>query len=358
LGRRFARPIARETDIVLELTGSERKALREAIQSAYPTPDDLDQFLDESLSINLAVVAGSGIPYGHIVGKLITQWAIPKGQIDRLVLALAEDTENPAIQTFGRRVLGQYLRLNPVATPFPPLDWDRDWAIPDEELQGFLPRQFSLEQDVGDLRRGLALADSVCRLSDRQGNARGTGVLIAPDLVLTNYHVLSLQPTVDLNPLAAQLTCEFGYISTALGQRMAIARRAVVATDPVVQTSPIAELDYALLRIAPTDRPVTPIPLAVPPPVAPKDPLHLLQHPAGEQMKVSLSNNGVVSVDDRRGLVLYVNATQGGSSGAPCFNGDWQLVALHHKEKATSFGGSVREGILLSAIYQEISPIL
>jgi endonuclease G len=342
---------------VLELTGPDRKALREAIQSAYPTPDDLAQFLNESLSLNLAAVAGSGIPYRFIVGKLITQWAIPKGQLDRLVLALADDTENPAIQTFCRRVLGQYLRLNPADTPSPALDWDRDWAMADEELQGFLPRQFSLEADVGELRRGLTLADSVCRLIDRQGNARGTGVLIAPDLVLTNYHVLSLQPTVDLTPLAAPLTCEFGYISTALGQRVAVDRRAMAATDPVAQASPIAELDYALLRIAPSDRPVAPVTLAAPPPLAPNDPLHLLQHPAGEQMKVSLSNNGVVKVDDRRGLVLYVNATQGGSSGAPCFNGDWQLVALHHKEKATSFG-SVREGILLSAIYQHISPIL
>ncbi len=340
---------------MLELIGQDRKALREAIQAAYPTPDDLSEFLDESLDINLAIVAGSGIPYKTIVGNLIRRWAIPKGQIDRLVLALAEDTENPAIQKFCSRVLGPYLQLNQADALSPALDWD--WVVQAEELQGFLPQQFSLEADVGDLRRGLDLANSVCRITDRQGIAQGTGVLISPDLVLTNYHVLSLQPNADLNAIAAGLTCQFGYISPAFGQDIDTYRRTAVDVDPVVSNSPIPELDYAVLRIDPTDRPVSPVPLAATPPLAPKAPLHLLQHPAGEQMKVSLSNNGVVKVDANRGLVLYVNATQGGSSGSPCFNAEWQLVALHHKEKATSFG-SVREGILLSAIYQQISPVL
>ena len=85
----------------------------------------------------------------------------------------------------------------------------------------------------------------------------------------------------------------------------------------------------------------------------PSSPLNILQHPEGEQMKVSLSNNGVVKTNEARGLVLYVNATKPGSSGSPCFNQDWQLVALHHKGLKTSFG-SVREGILFSAIYQDI----
>ena len=62
-------------------------------------------------------------------------------------------------------------------------------------------------------------------------------------------------------------------------------------------------------------------------------------------MKVALSCNGVVDVDANSGKIQYVNKTAGGSSGSPCFNEDWELVALHHAERSRSFG-SIREGIL------------
>jgi V8-like Glu-specific endopeptidase len=129
--------------------------------------------------------------------------------------------------------------------------------------------------------------------------------------------------------------------------------------EPVVCFSPIRELDYALLRLS---RPsegfnTEPVPYNISSKLMPKSPLNLLQHPEGNEMKVSLSNNGVVKTDETRGLVLYVNPTHRGSSGSPCFDDDWELVALHHKEMAMSFG-SIREGILFSAIYSQISSIL
>jgi endonuclease G, mitochondrial len=84
-----------------------------------------------------------------------------------------------------------------------------------------------------------------------------------------------------------------------------------------------------------------------------RSPLNILQHPEGTALKVSLSNNGVVKTNEQKGLVLYVNPTKKGSSGSPCFDNDWKLVALHHKSLQTSFG-SVREGILFSAIHRHI----
>jgi len=223
-----------------------------------------------------------------------------------------------------------------------------------------LPQQFTFEADVGKLQAGLGLANAVCKItfSDRPAGESGTGVLIAPDLVLTNYHVLSREAGADLNTLAQTAQFKFGYVSTPFGEPRRTQQMTVAGPKPVVAASPIAELDYALIRLSlGTDFAIKPVPLNATAQLQPRSPLHMLQHPEGEALKVSLSNNGVVKTNESKGLVLYVNPTKQGSSGSPCFDDNWQLMALHHKAMQTSFG-SVREGILMSAIYPQIAAFL
>lgn len=345
---------------MLNLSNDDRKQLRAAIAAAYPTPADLEIFIDESLDQNLALISTAG-SHTTVIFDLI-KWAIAKAYIDDLILALAKDTQNPDIQRFCGRVLQQRVRLNgsdqltvPASGEFEPAAWDLD--ISSEALQGFLPQQFSFQADVGTLLRGLERANAVCKITfvDRPPGSSGTGVLIAPGLVLTNYHVLSLKHGVDLDSIAQSARFEFGHISPKFGEpnRTQIVKAA--ESKPVVRSSPIHELDYALIRLSSAaDLAIQPVPFEGAAQLLPKSPLNILQHPEGEQMKVSLSHNGVVKTNEARGLVLYVNPTKPGSSGSPCFDQDWNLVALHHKEMATSFG-SIREGILFSAIYGQIS---
>ena len=339
------------------LSNDERKQLRQAVISAYPSPSDLEIFVDESLNQNLAVIAG-GNNLNQTVYKLI-QWAVAKGRIDELIIQLAQDTQNLDIQRICSRLLKHYLSLNTenAGGLLPPLS-QAAWDVNYEELQSFLPKRFSFEADVGELQKGLALSEAVCKVTfeDRSADECGTGVLIAPDLMLTNYHVFSCEPGANLNEIASKLRCEFGYTSRRLDQPPRICTAA--EDEAVVSSSPISALDYVLVRLHSAD--VESIPYVGYNPtdqLQPNSPLNILQHPEGNQMKVSLSNNGVVKTDDARGLVLYVNPTKPGSSGSPCFNQQWQLVALHHKGLATSFG-SVREGILFRAIYPEIQPFL
>ena len=346
---------------MLKLSKDDRKQLREAILSAYPDPTDLAILVDEGLNENLAAIAGQG-NLTQTAFELI-RWAIAKGRLDELVVALYEDTKNPEIQRFCAPIqsyLQQCLLLNasdrlPAPSEFA-IDWDVE--VSEEELQLFLPKQFTFEADVGQLRYGLELANSVCKVtfSDRPDEC-GTGVLIGPDLVLTNYHVLSLDEHSDLSAIARSARFQFGYVSTDWGKTLRTETLRVSENEPVVKASPISQLDYVLLRLSSVPAAIAPVPLDSEGRLMPRSPLNILQHPDGEKLKVSLSNNGVVKTDEVKGLVLYVNPTKGGSSGSPCFNNDWKLVAVHHKEKQTSFG-SVREGILFRAIYPEISQFL
>lgn len=344
---------------MLNLSNDDRKQLRKAIASAYPNPADLRIFIDDELNQSLALISTAD-SYKTVIFDVI-QWAIARGYIDELILALEKDTKNSDIQKFCGRVLRQHFSLNDSvglaaesSLPFEPTDWGLE--VSDEELQGFLPKQFSFEADVGNLQRGLELANSVCKITfaNPPPGRSATGVLIAPDLVLTNYHVLSRKDGADLNALARSAQFEFGYVSPKFGE---VARTQIlnaVGDRPVVASSPIDRLDYALLRLSCNeDFSIEPVSVNTSV-LMPKSPLNLLQHPEGNAMKVSLSNNGVVKTNEARGLVLYVNQTKRGSSGSPCFDNDWRLVALHHKEMDTSFG-SIREGILLSAIYRHIS---
>jgi hypothetical protein len=339
---------------LLNLSGQDKRRLRESVLAAYPSSGDLQMFVEEYLDENLAAIAG-GDNLNHVVFHLI-RWAIAKGHIETLILSLYEDTKNPEIRSFCKPVIQQHLKLNTNSNPSHLLNhefaWDGD--IEDEELQAFLPIQYSLEADVGQLLQGLNWGKSVCRITHiNRPSESATGVLIAPNLVLTNYHVLSLQETEDLAAIAQSLRFEFGYISSQGVHPVSSPASTVVPHQPVIHASPVPQLDYVLLQVDTDGVTLQPVPWRPQSPLSPKSSLNILQHPDGERMKVSLSNNGVVKVDSVRGLVWYVNRTQGGSSGSPCFNEDWELVALHHKEQQRSFG-SVREGILFQSIYAKI----
>jgi endonuclease G, mitochondrial len=347
---------------MLNLSNDDRKHLREAIESTYPDPDDLKIFVGEKLSKNLAVVAGGG-KYDNVIFTLI-QSAIAKGYIEKLILALAKDNPNRSdIQRFctlvlrGRVVLNDSREsiLEKSAGKIEPSSWEGIDVL-SEEHELFLPKQFTFEADVGKLQQGLELAAAVCKITfvDRSPTVSGTGVLIAPGFVLTNYHVLSSQMGGNLHAIAQSARFAFGHVSTQLGEPAHTEIMKAAGTEPVVTFSFIQELDYVLIQLAPNeDFVIKPVPFNATVQLFSRSPLNILQHPEGEEMKVSLSNNGVVKINEEKGLVLYANPTKGGSSGSPCFDSDWKLVALHHKAMQTSFG-SIREGILFSAIHRHI----
>lgn len=234
-----------------------------------------------------------------------------------------------------------------------------DWKEPTEELQ--LQSWFNSEPeffDVGFLMRGIQQAVSVCRIETLNGRALGTGFLIDKNLLLTNHHVLQEENSSleTMNANVQNMLLRFGYFTAETGKTNNGQTFRLDQNQPVLQYSPTEKLDYALLRVEDKIREANEIKKAEcdfeSSPIKGMG-LTILQHPKGESMKLAVTRDGITSILEQSGLVQYATKTAGGSSGSPCFNEDWKVVALHHAERARSFG-SIREGILLSSIYQEI----
>jgi endonuclease G, mitochondrial len=225
------------------------------------------------------------------------------------------------------------------------------------QLQGLL-RADPEWLDVGFLRRAIARAAGVCRVEVGATGARGTGFLLrSRDLVLTNHHVID-GGAGGLEATAKTVQVRFGCMTLAGGGEEAGLVFPTHGDAPLLKSSPTERLDYALLRIAPAilaAESLEPAPLR---PVEPlgKSALNLLQHPFGGPLKVAFSSDAVTDVLGGR-LVQYVSRSAVGSSGAPCFDDDWQVVAIHHAERSRAFG-VIREGILLSAILPELGEFL
>lgn len=190
----------------------------------------------------------------------------------------------------------------------------------------------------------------ICRIEDPRDprKALGTGFLVGPDLVLTNYHVVrdylpgpgGCSPKVD----TSQLACRFDF-STEQPQLDGIVVPAVTES-PFLSFAPFSrfdpgdrggipapeEADYALLRISRKigdegKRKWNPLSNMVPRP-APPDTLIILQHPEGSPLKLAIGT--VQELNENETRLRYNTNTEGGSSGSPCYNFNLDLVALHH----------------------------
>lgn len=193
------------------------------------------------------------------------------------------------------------------------------------------------------IARGLKEARRVCRV-EKDRKALGTGFLVGPDLVLTNWHVVKhALPGNDTDDLA----CRFDFAvdpggGTGGGEEIDIAPSGIVAFSkcsaaeltpaPDVPPPSANELDYALLRLsspAGTRRGWMDMKSDAQKPAA-NAPLLIVQHPAAAPLKLAMDTEAVIG-ERFGGLRLrYRTNTDHGSSGAPCLAMDWSLVALHH----------------------------
>lgn len=232
---------------------------------------------------------------------------------------------------------------------------EMNWRGPDEvTLQGFSWSQPDY-MDGRFLMRATDRALSVCHVSI-PGKRSGTGFLIEKNtLLITNYHVLEdpETPGDDKNQNAASAVLKFKYLSSTEGEEEK-SQEFKLASNPIIDSSPVPELDFVLLRVEDSITKAEGIkPLAYKDSGLPTDKsLNIIQHPEGGPLMFAFSSNGVTGMYDD-GRIQYVSKAAGGSSGSPCFNDKWELVALHHAERSTMWGVR-REGLLFDHIFRRI----
>ncbi|MBL6081195.1 DNA/RNA non-specific endonuclease [Belnapia sp. T18] len=229
--------------------------------------------------------------------------------------------------------------LPPMATPMQP---QRMVSL---AAEGGIVTRFDVERTLGTndlvgiefLERGLRAARAVTRVlvSDpAEGmEACATGFMVSPRLLLTNAHVL---PSKEV---ARSTLVEFGYELDSERQAKPTERFRLMPEECFIVGDPkVAERDFALVAVAQEgerggrlarwgwlrlDSRVGK--------VEPGEWVTIIQHPGGAYKQVALRENQLIRKDDTRGLLFYKTDTAPGSSGAACFNDQWQAVALHSR---------------------------
>jgi hypothetical protein len=226
----------------------------------------------------------------------------------------------------------------------------------------------------------------ICRIDVRNA-PKGTGFLVGPDVVMTNFHVV--QEAVDEGLAGRMISAVFGYKTVPDGRRAeggtsvpAIDSKWLVGSS---RWSPLDEqsyvpgqdptddyLDYALVALASSpgkerahagdaDQRGWYELTDVVPPLEPGAYLFIAQHARGERLKFDDGYDAVIGVNGLGTRVRYTINTEPGSSGSPCFDEEWNLVALHHSgdpnyEKLHR--AEYNEGIPMATIYRTLRPEL
>ena len=336
--------------------------VRDAIVDSY-TNADLQEVLRTEMDVRLDDEIGPG-PFRHRVFELI-EWAERQGLDVELVRVTARGRpKKPPMQQIYKKygmaipVLVQQAGEALAAAATDAADGDLEKIV----------RDHLKFVDFGIWRERMTRVEGhVCRITF-DGNPLGTGFLVGPDVVLTNYHVL--ESVVNRPEDAAKVRCQFDYKQLADGSRLenpvGLSKDDWLidscpytagegAGDPDRTTPTSDELDYALVRLAEPfgSKPIAGHPseddpppprgwLPVPekdkaPEFARKMAVIIAQHPDGEPLKLALDTDAIDrDKDENLGLrpggmrVRYATNTLGGSSGSPCFDFDWNLIALHH----------------------------
>ena len=92
------------------------------------------------------------------------------------------------------------------------------------------------------------------------------------------------------------------------------------------------------------------VPLPAAPNVTPDSALFIIQHPQGQPLKLAF--HVVREIKPTR--ITYGTNTREGSSGSPCFDYRWDLVALHHSGDP-AYKTTNNQGIPIAAIRRRLT---
>lgn len=220
---------------------------------------------------------------------------------------------------------------------------------------------------------------SVCRVALPGGG--GTGFLVAPNLVITNFHVV--KQVLDKQVLLTDVTFVFGHIRNidtgeilpgetvkADPDWQIIYRRFSPGDKSSTPSEPAPEhLDYALLRLesAVATGPLSTakngaisfLELAGASAITEGNPLFIFQHPQPEkgqpQLPLQIGHGVTTRSPWPAKRTRHDVPTRRGASGSPCFDRDLRLTAIHHAGNPESELPLYNQAIPIQAIVADLN---
>ncbi|MEJ7766632.1 MAG: serine protease [Chitinophagaceae bacterium] len=213
--------------------------------------------------------------------------------------------------------------------------------------------------DFKSYKKGYSCCESVARIGRFTQKGDGTGFLLMASefderlqdeyVLVTNAHVVSEDSVVRMN-LGALHPDEAIIIFEALDRNEEFKIGSIL-----FYSSPI-DLDVTVIRFAPDElkrvkklvKNVTPYKVSKVLPVTNVNPLanprlYVIGHPKGGPLQFSMQDN--LLLDYQEPLIHYRTPTEGGSSGSPVFNQQWELIGLHHAGKKDMKKLNGKEGV-------------
>jgi V8-like Glu-specific endopeptidase len=206
--------------------------------------------------------------------------------------------------------------------------------------------------------KAIEVSKSVCQVIRADGT-KGTGWLLENGWMITNHHVI---PNADF---AVTSKIVFDYEEDMHGSNRKTSEFRLDSEGSLF--SSLLKLDYAYVKVI--DNPENPLSkwshLKIDTLTEPQIGhfVNIIQHPLGEKKQIALTRNDIVAIDNKK--IFYKTDTEKGSSGAPVFDANWNVIALHHAGKTEEDGGLVvneetgqrmgaNEGILIKYIMEDI----
>ena len=312
-----------------------------AVLDAYRKPQPLVRRIYHKWGIRLGDVIYLSQANAAIVDELL-DWAEERGRTRELLSLLwSGNPGNPKLAAIGERLLGT---LEPIAARYEIRREQSLAATPvpvtRESLESIVTERSRLQNFSAFVARLDRIGKAVCRVETP--TSMGTGFLVGRQTVLTNYHVV--KGAVETGAPGDQICCRFDFVRAAgAGETPGVPFGAASGNGWLQASSPYSpsdvtgdgepgpgELDFALIRLSdPVEEGRLPLTIdGSPPIVAPMDIAIIVQHPDGDPLTLAM---GKVLEFPASGMRYRYNATtKGGSSGAPVFSADFELVGLHH----------------------------
>jgi len=325
----------------IELSTEQREELETAFLNAF-NHDDLSRMLRLKMGIKIGEELNFAKGLIFVVTDLV-EIAISSGWIVRLLLA-AREYRPGNIKL--KKIVDDLQVSKPEAIDKKNIDVTKDLEENHNLLEKIVKKRAPFISFDKYMKGLAAIGRQIARIEIPEGTEAGTGWLVAPNLILTAYHVVEKIHKKANGLDHDDLFLRFDYTSTNANFRSCVVKEdwlidhatySVNDLQPSLQEPATPELDYALVVLAENvghdvmidgsnrgwiEVPEHPIAMSA------DDFVMIPQHPDGRPLELAFG--ALLQYNKAANRVKYDTNTEPGSSGSPCLDISLQPFALHH----------------------------